>query len=184
MKLYPSQSVYSNQFKSLTKNLVNDICAIETFPEGLLPHTAYIEEESDTGYPVYNRYSITKIFPDGSCEAIRYDKHEAENLMLSEINFEWLLTIWNYYNELLQLEAQKERYIFLYPIGRFHRSSTDREIIIDYESDEGQAPVPNAIHLTNLLLWLMIILQSFILCIYVASHTKKMEYEKVKCIGH
>ena len=40
-------------------------------PEGLLPHTVYVEEEGEDdehhGIPVYTAYKLEEIRPDGSC---------------------------------------------------------------------------------------------------------------------
>ncbi|MDR1715396.1 MAG: hypothetical protein LBS20_06090 [Prevotella sp.] len=89
-----------SQINSLRQSLVEQLSNIPIFPEGLLPHTVFIEEESDAGYTVYNRYELLSISPDGSCTARNPDSGEITSLHLSEINIDWLATVWNRYREL------------------------------------------------------------------------------------
>lgn len=89
-----------SQINNLHQSLVKQLSNIPIFPEGLLPHTVFIEEESDTGYPVYNRYELLDISPDGSCTVRTPGSGEITPRHLSEINTDWLTTVWNWYREL------------------------------------------------------------------------------------
>jgi hypothetical protein len=116
--------------------LVDSISGIQEFPEGLLPHIVFIEEEGDTGYPVYNRYQLLKVFPDGNCVVKSPDSEDSTPRHLSEINIDWLLTVWNYYTELKHTESKKELSVFLFPLKRFDRNATDEEITSDWENNQ------------------------------------------------
>lgn len=119
----------------LHQQLVDSISQIKEFPEGLLPHIVFIEEESDSGYPVYNRYQLVKVFPDGNCIVKKPVSEELIPRHLNEINIDWLSTIWNYYTELKLTESKKELSVFLFPLKRFDRNATDGEIISDWENN-------------------------------------------------
>lgn len=91
------------QLKSIEKELVAKLCAI-TDTSKILPHTVYVEEEDENekgeGIPVYNRYSLTAINSDGSCTLLNPTTQESEtDRHLSEINIDWLVTLWNWHKE-------------------------------------------------------------------------------------
>lgn len=84
------------QAKSLTDKIIDNLCRITERPEGWLPHIVYVEEEGD--YPVYNRYELIDYAPDGSCILYNPRTDSRENgFHLSEINIDWLITVWNRY---------------------------------------------------------------------------------------
>lgn len=136
------------QVKSLTDKIISCLCRITERPDGWLPHIVYVEEEGD--YPVYNRYELIDYAPDGSCTLYnpRTDSRE-NNFHLSEINIDWLVTIWNRYIELcteqgmrkdraaeiLQEEATanenspRQLYAFLWSCNYMNRNISDEEII-------------------------------------------------------
>lgn len=89
------------QVKHLSQNIIASLCQVSERPDGLLPHIVYVEEEGRDGYPCYVRYRLIDYRSDGSCtlqnpgtNAQETDRH------LSEINIDWLVTLWNYYKEL------------------------------------------------------------------------------------
>lgn len=87
------------QAKSLTDEIIANLCRITERPEEWLPHIVYVEEEGD--YPVYNRYELIDYTPDGSCTLYNPRTDSRENdFHLSEINIDWLITLWNRYIEL------------------------------------------------------------------------------------
>lgn len=87
------------QVKSLTDKIIVNLCRTTKRPDGWLPHIIYVEEEGD--YPVYNRYELINYTPDGTCTLYnpRTDSRETD-FHLSEINIDWLITLWNRYIEL------------------------------------------------------------------------------------
>jgi hypothetical protein len=61
----------------------------------------YVEEETerslDCGNSVYNAYNLIKIFPDGTCLLENPETGREGKRLLSEINTDWLITVWNRY---------------------------------------------------------------------------------------
>ena len=121
----------------LLQEIVAALCNIKEFPDGLLPHTVYVEEESENsmavGNTVFNTYSLIKIFPDGSCVLENPATGEVENRQLSEINIDWLMLVWDYYKDLSGFKetqpVKKELFAFLYPLDHFERNVSDEEIL-------------------------------------------------------
>jgi len=120
--------------------LVDKLSQVQDFPEDFFPLSVYIEEEGENNYPVYNRYELLKVFPDGSC-LLRstHGKGEAER-HLSEINVDWLVSVWTHYENLIAAENAKELAAFIFPASRFNRYSKDEEIIRDYENMDQEFP--------------------------------------------
>lgn len=136
------------QVKSLTDKIISSLCRITERPDGWLPHIVYVEEEGD--YPVYNRYELIDYTPDGSCTLYnpRTDSRK-DGFHLSEINIDWLITVWNRYIELcieqgilkvltaeiLQKETTtnenftRQLYAFLWSCNYMNRNISDEEII-------------------------------------------------------
>lgn len=84
-----------------TQNIIDAICGIKEVPEGLLPHTVFVEEVNETGEPCYGKYQLTDIDPvEKNC--IIYDKETGyrEEIALEAINTDWLIAVWNRYAEL------------------------------------------------------------------------------------
>lgn len=70
---------------------------------------------------------------------------EETEMHLSDINIDWLVTLWMWYEELIYPEKpdlipEKRLSAFLYPAGRFERNAVNEEIIADYEMDGEQTP--------------------------------------------
>lgn len=87
------------QAKSLTDKIIANLCRTTKRPDGWLPHIVYVEEEGE--YPVYNRYELIDYTPDGSCTLYNPRTDCRQNdFHLSEINIDWLVTIWNRHIEL------------------------------------------------------------------------------------
>jgi len=142
MKIKNSNLLHQ-QLGWVTQNIIDAICNIKTMPEGLLPHTVFIEEEDGKGEPAYTKYRLIDIDPvEKNC--IIYDKETnfQEEISLESVNVDWLITIWNRYLELSRQDEPKPKslYAFLYPAERFGRNATDEEIIAGYDIDEGADP--------------------------------------------
>jgi len=88
----------------LHKETISVLCGIEEFPERLLPHIVYVEEEKglplSCGSSVYNVYNLTRIFPDETCMLENPETGTEEKRHLDEINIDWLITVWNWYCDL------------------------------------------------------------------------------------
>lgn len=133
-----------SKVNELHQTLVKQLSNIREFPEDFLPHTVFVEEEVD-GAPAYIKYNLTEIRPEGSCTLVNGNNEVSEDRHLEEINIDWLVTLWIWYEELIypkkpDVVPQKELSVFLFPTERFERNSTNEEIVSDYEIDEGQDP--------------------------------------------
>ena len=85
--------------KELEQEIIANLRAIPKMPEGLLPHTVYVEEEGEDdehhGIPVYTAYKLEEIRSDGSCMLYNPDSRERFPCRhLYEINIDWLVTVW------------------------------------------------------------------------------------------
>jgi uncharacterized secreted protein with C-terminal beta-propeller domain len=67
-----------------------------------------VEEETerslDCGNSVYNAYNLIKIFPDGTCFLENPETRREEKRLLSEINTDWLITVWNRYVDVFGIQ--------------------------------------------------------------------------------
>jgi hypothetical protein len=99
----------------LHRETVSMLCGIQEMPEGLLPHTVYVEEETeqslDCGNSVYNAYNLIKIFHDGGCLLENPETGKEEKRKLSEISTDWLITVWNYYQCLSDIQEPDENHV-------------------------------------------------------------------------
>jgi len=128
---------FNKKLKELQEEIIASLCGINEFPDGLLPHTVYVEEEGENslkvGNSVYKTYSLIKIFPDGECILEDPETGIEEKRDLREINIDWLITIWDYYMDLSGVKEpkpeKKELYAFLYPLESFERNVSDDEIV-------------------------------------------------------
>jgi hypothetical protein len=128
------------KFNKLHQEIVDALCRIEEFPEGLLPHTVYVEEDGEDsqkkGNSVYNLYNLIRIRKDGSCILENPETGKEEERQLNEITTDWLIVVWDYYLDLSGTKepepTEKELAVFLYPVERFERNATDEEIIFSW----------------------------------------------------
>jgi hypothetical protein len=134
----------------LYQEVIDALCKIEEFPEGLLPHMVYVEEEGkDTlkqGCSVFNLYNLIRIHKDGSCILEDPETGKEEERQLKEINIEWLIVVWDYYKDLSAIKPepiQKELFAFLYPTESFERNVTDDEILSGWADDYVEKMTPD-----------------------------------------
>lgn len=130
----------------ITQEIIDAICGIKAMPEGLLPHTVFVESEDNKGNPAYTTYQLVDIDPvEQNCIIHDKETNFQEEIALQVINTDGLITCWNRYLELsgdveTELTQDKQLAVFLYPCQRFERNATDCEIITDYETNQGQDP--------------------------------------------
>lgn len=91
------------QLKAIENELIANLCAI-TDTSKILPHTVFVEEEGENekgeGIPICNQYTLIAMNPDGSCTLLNPRNQESEtDRHLSEINIDWLVTLWNWHKE-------------------------------------------------------------------------------------
>ncbi|WP_304963532.1 hypothetical protein [uncultured Alistipes sp.] len=85
----------------LSQNIIDSLCHISERPDGWLPHIVFVEEEGEDGYLCYVRYNLSDYRADGTCTLQASDESIRQtNRNLSEINIDWLVTLWNRYVEL------------------------------------------------------------------------------------
>lgn len=99
------------QQKNLSQNIVDSLCRITERPDGWLPHIVFVEEEGWDGYPCYNRYRLIDFQANGNCTLLNPTTQlQATDHHLSEINMDWLITLWNLYVELsIEQKIWKDR---------------------------------------------------------------------------
>jgi hypothetical protein len=139
------------KFNALQQEVINALCGVEKFPEGLLPHTVYLEEEGEDslkqGCSVYNLYNLIRIYKDGSCVLEDPETGEEEKRELREITTDWLMVVWDYYLDLSGKKEpepiEKELAVFLYSIERFERNVTDDEILSGWADDYVEKLTPD-----------------------------------------
>lgn len=128
---------YQKRVNELQQQLINRLCTITDRPDGWLPHLVFVEEEGDDengfGIPVYNAYRLVDFKSDGRCTFRDLITSEDDTERhLSEINIDWLVTVWNYYYELSEKrqepETEPELKAFLFSID-IPRNISDAELI-------------------------------------------------------
>jgi hypothetical protein len=130
------------RLNDLHRETIDALCKIDEFPDGLFPHTVYVEEEMEKsvicGNSVYNAYHLKRIFEDGSCILENPETGREEKRQLNEINTDWLIAVWNYHKDLSGKKepepVKKELYAFLYPLASFDRNAFDDKIIAGWEN--------------------------------------------------
>lgn len=136
---------YQEQEKELTDKIVSSLLRIKRHPEGWLPHTVFIEEESPrTGDPMYRHYMLEDFRPDGTCVLHNPNtgRFESDNYLLSAINPEWLIALWNLYHSLcaeqdipaIPEEPEKKLWAFVWNFRHMDRNATDEEILAAWEN--------------------------------------------------
>ncbi len=120
------------QLNELTESYVTALRSLPLRPQGWLPHIVYVEEEGD--YPVYTRYWLDDINPDGSCTLRDFETGEIfTKRSLNEINIEWLDTVYCYYLELA--DTLNQEYVEHSPL-----QERIREEFFRYVEDNGCEP--------------------------------------------
>ncbi len=137
---------YQKQVNELQQQLINQLCTITDRPDGWLPHLVFVEEEGcdsiGLGSPVYKEYRLVDFKTDGSC-TLRdlIDGKDDTERHLSEINIDWLVTVWNYYHELSgqrqESDTKPELRVFLFSIDMPRNIPNTELIKLWSDRDEG-----------------------------------------------
>ncbi len=124
------------QEKHLSQNIIASLCRVSERPDGLLPHIVYVEEEGRDGYPCYVRYQLIDYRSDGTCTLQNPNTNAQEtDRHLSEINIDWLVTLWNRYVELsIEQKTWKERAIEIL----LQNSDADEVLIREFAEEHWQ----------------------------------------------
>lgn len=93
------------KLKTVQNDFIANIATITDRPDGWLPHTVFVEEEDENrtgqGTPIYKEYRLIDFKPDGSCTLRDTSTNEDDTQRhLSEINIDWLVTVYQYYCDL------------------------------------------------------------------------------------
>lgn len=132
-----------NVVDKIQEEIIDDICRIKDTTD-LLPHTVYVEEVNDDGDPQYKAYLLTKLlsgvdanFPSvsRSCILLNLKTGEEEQHYLSEICLDWLVTIWEHYEEVQVKKLSQQPSVFIYPKKRFEHNVSDEEIVSAFYDD-------------------------------------------------
>lgn len=100
---------FKEQQDDLVKEVVKNLCQIKDTSQ-LLPHVVYIEEENETGEPEYNKYTLLEIRNDGGCSVLDCNGIRIDQMYsLSDINVDWLITIWDRHIDLLTENNSSEK---------------------------------------------------------------------------
>lgn len=96
---------FTTRFNQLQTDIIANLAVITDRPDGWLPHTVFVEEESENrngaGTPIYKEYQLVDFKLDGSCTLRDTTTGESEtDRHLSEINIDWLMTVYGYYQDL------------------------------------------------------------------------------------
>lgn len=140
---------YQEQKNKLVSSIIANLCSIDQYPEGMLPHTVFVEEENSMGEPVFNHYMLISINQkETTCILEDTAKKNQVKYSLTAIEFNWLIALCNWCQALM-IESKtwrshpthnpiksKSLFIFLYPISRFSCDASDAEIIADWENGQ------------------------------------------------
>ncbi len=131
----------SDKVKAVQNELIDALCNIKEMPEGVLPHLVFVEEEARDVSPVYNRYKLLQIIPKNkSCIVFnpRTGQNEEEEFLLSEINIDWLETVWKRYLDCSGITEKDEPqlYVFVWHFEHMERDASDEEILKAWELQE------------------------------------------------
>lgn len=126
-KIYYKMKLHERLSK-IEQEVIDAICGIKVMPDGLLPHTVFVEETNGKGDPAYMKYQMVDIDPvEQNC--IIYDRENdyQEEISLRDVGTDWLITFWNRYLELSGEDEPEPKTltVFLYPSERFERNATD-----------------------------------------------------------
>lgn len=82
--------------ETLRDTTIKRLCSISTIPEGLLPHSVYVEDTDVTnGTFFYKEYKLLSIIPENmTCILLDPETKQEEEAELADINVDWLVTVW------------------------------------------------------------------------------------------
>lgn len=100
---------FTTRFNQLQNDIIARLSIIKDRPDDWLPHTVYVEEEDINGNR-YNTYRLVDFKSDGSCtlQDCITGENDAER-DLSEINIDWLMTVYRYYCDLSGISETSDK---------------------------------------------------------------------------
>lgn len=125
---------------TVQNELIDALCNIGQIPENLFPHPVFVEEENESGEPVYNKYQLLQIIPERrSCILFnpRTRENEEEETYLTAINIDWLVTVWDRYLELSSLpeqDTEPQLWAFVWNLKHLLRNVSDEELLKEWET--------------------------------------------------
>lgn len=137
----------TSKILEIQKQMIQLLCSIK-IPNGVLPHTVFVEEEDEHGDPTFTKYRLVSINRKKET-CVLYDMREQKTTFnLTAINVDWLATVLDRCNELMsgkklefpEADSNKELWAFLYPFNRFRRNTPDGKIIAGYEKYNHKMP--------------------------------------------
>lgn len=144
---------FQQQRQDLANSVIAALCGIGEYPEGMFPHTVFVEQESEeTGEPVYNHYKLVSIDQTNATCVLEYPAtRKREEYDLDAIETDWLITVWGWCRDLMVeqgtwREPQRNLppeppvpyglWAFLYPLDWFDSSAGDDVIMAAWLHEE------------------------------------------------
>ena len=144
---------FQQQRHDLANRVIADLCGIGEYPEGMFPHTVFVEEEDvHTGEPVYVHYKLVSIDQNNATCILECPlMGEREEYDLNAIETDWLITVWGWCRDLMveqgtwrepQCNFPPEPQIpyglwaFIYPFDWFDYSAGDDVILAAWMHEE------------------------------------------------
>ncbi len=137
----------TNKILELQKQMIQLLCSIR-IPDGVLPHTVFVEEEDDHGDPTFTKYRLVSVNREKETCVLHDMQERKVTVNLTAINVDWLAAVLDRCGELMSrkklefpdTDSKKELWAFLYPLNRFRRNTPDGKIIAGYEKYNHKVP--------------------------------------------
>lgn len=128
---------FTSKRDQLHLEIIAKLSEITECPNEFLPHTVYVEDESRDEHPLYHRYKLTAIQNEGLCTLLDPATRISEERCMSEINVDWLICLWNHYQNLcadqkiqpVPEQSEKELWAFVWNYNHMDRNAADDEIL-------------------------------------------------------
>lgn len=128
---------FTSKRDQLHLEIIAKLSEITEYPNEFLPHTVYVEDESRDEHPLYHRYKLTAIQNEGLCTLLDPATRISEERCMSEINMDWLICLWNHYQNLcadqkiqpVPEQSEKELWAFVFPDSRLQRDAPNEKIL-------------------------------------------------------
>ena len=133
---------FQEQQKILADKIVADLCNKAEYPNGLFPHTVFVEVEGYNGEPDFKHYKLISIEQStGNCILECPGTGDRDEFHLSAIETDWLITVWGWCRDLMiEQKMWKEHAV------NTLKEHTDASLddILDFVTDHWQNRLPDA----------------------------------------